>query len=359
MNSFAITLNCHPKKCLNKGVNKFYMLLPEKISLVGDYEVGLSEIKFTNNVFNVEYPEYITILSHNGFQLLDNPIQPGLYNMDELFRMTNEIVEDYFKEVTKQIPIKKDVLVKYQTLVTPGGVKYTSKQYKDIPEYFFNQIPHFIKKNNKWFMEIGISSKRDFFVILPSRNLCKLIGFDYNEIVLDTFVKLENFNPDWTNQQKDDYLEKEKRFDQKYPHKMSEKLNSFYVCSDIAEPIIYGENFKPILRYINFDKMSIDQKYHMIFKHPHFLKVRKNPFERIEIKLFKKLHFFTDVDSMEIPYWMRYGEIEITLQFRKISDYPRNYEKEIPKYLKKKVDTSFDTVKFDPDDPPSTTRINP
>ena len=123
---------------------------------------------------------------------------------------------------------------------------------------------------------------------------------------------------EWKWTQKFDYYYKERDITQKFPNKQYIRDTSLLICSDICQPTIYGETTKPILRCINFDSLIDNPIKTLKFNKPNFTKCNKNQFNNIQIKLYRNLNHLSFSKKTEYPYWMKYGLIKITLQFRKI-----------------------------------------
>ena len=145
----------------------------------------------------------------------------------------------------------------------------------------------------------------------------------------------------------------------KYLHKIYEKKNRFFICSDICESTIYGEMYQPLLRHVRFDELKCGEQRTILYENPYYFKLKKNPFQMIEIRIMENLNHFTDTELPENEFDVKFGDIYLVLSFRKISDFKINYEIEpeiiVPVQEKKKLDP-FEIDVFDPDSPPDLPR---
>ena len=217
-------------------------------------------------------------------------IEPGNYSVDQLINRINEISERFMKFYRESYPNDR---------------------------YAYSRIK---KRGKNLVISAGFSVyQREMFFIIPSKPICKILGFDFKDIYVETYVIFQNFSREWTHKQKVEYIDKNKDLTQKYPFKHYMRDTSLYVCSDICENSILGEVKSPILRYIDFDSLNDLSIKTLKFNKPYFVKCSKSEFKKIQIKLYRKLVYFSDSKKKDESYKMKFGAIKITLQFRKIS----------------------------------------
>ena len=111
-----------------------------------------------------------------------------------------------------------------------------------------------------------------------------------------------------------------------------------------------------LLRDVNFAKLKPNSKTTVIYDNPYYIKLRKNPFQLVEIRLLKNLNSKSDIEATETEYDIKFGEIFLVLNFRKINDQSIEYETDPP--LKKLVikpkyrPRLFEVEVFDPEEGP-------
>ena len=171
MKSFNIALTYQPefRKYNRIGLHNFKMDFPKEYKLSGDWEVGLSEISFTNCVNNIEDGLNLYLISHGSKQdqlnyyKMDELVNHGNYSIDQLIDRINEISERF--------------------------MKFYEKSFDD-DQYI---APKIRKIGKNLVIRGGFSiNKREMFYLIPAREICKVLGFDFKDIYVSTRVIFEN-----------------------------------------------------------------------------------------------------------------------------------------------------------------------
>ena len=363
MENLTLYIPCEQLYCHNRGLQKFHAVLDRPIELSGNWEVALSEVSFTKSVLNIKERQSVdTILPATekfgeDYRILKSKkfVEPGDYTVDELVWRINEILYSVW-EKDFRTEVEDAIIDSFYKFTTPKG-----KHYEDGAQIaYLIEVPRLIIEQNRVVMQCGKAKEyndNQLFFIYPSIKLCEILGYDREELMIDykdicsrykvgnrDFTQLENiFNDNLIIQPK-------------YQYKIFENLDNFYICSDICQPTIYGARKHPILRHVNFNGLSTGRKKTIIYENPNYVKLRKNPFQLIEIRLIKNLNHQKDIEVLETEYDIKFGEIFLVLNFRKIDNQITLYETDLtlkkiankPK-LKPKL---FDVEVFNPEEGP-------
>ena len=290
MDSFSITLNCNSNTHSEQdGIHDFYTVFNENINLSGDWECALEEISFEPTKGDLQ----LYIITPYDIRKIPTEIVTDQYTYENLIEEMNE--------KTKSIYLPQD-------------------EYKIDP-------PKFLKTDKGLTLQSGYHSSGYMFFMVPSKALCEIFGVNYRYIstkIQDIFKKFPN---EGSKQEKLEYFEKTKNIPHSYPIKMNASDSSIYICCDICKPIIHGEFMKPILRHFNFDQLDQSKTKRLKFLDPYYSRIIKQQFDNIHIQLFKYLAFSKNLNEKDELLNMKYGDIKISLHFRKIEDKQINYEK--------------------------------
>ena len=349
MENFTLYIPCEQKYCHDRGLQKFHAVLDRPIKLEGAWEVALAEISFTKSVLKIKERQSVNFIlpmteKHSADYRIVNSrrfVEAGDYTLEELVGKINQISNYEWKPDINNKVIK------------PSYRDGSSKAY-------LIEAPHLTLEKNKVVLHCGKANQynqNQLFFMYPSSILCDMLGLDREELLID----IKDICSKYKVGQRDS-TELENIFNNysiiepKYHYKQYEYSDHFFVCSDICRPSIYGENYQHLLRDVNFAKLKPNSKTTIIYDNPYYVKLRKNPFQLVEIRLLKNLNSKSDVEATETEYDIKFGEIFLVLNFRKINDQNIEYETDPP--LKKLVikpkyrPRLFEVEVFDPEEGP-------
>lgn len=287
----------------NNTMAEYVTRLMNRVELDGDWEVGLSEILFSKNWYNIRKKEALSLrfvdssLPSSGFKTWSDiyhqvSIGEGYYTspaeiVDELnskIQNMSDVAEvpvnrsQYHREVTHESHINK-FLLKQQ------GLKHLppDERKKLWPTIKYNS------HNNKVVITLGPSQH-----IRLSPGLKEALGFGGDSIKSgdsEAFAVVES------NRVID----------------LNSDLQAFYVYCDIVDSVRVGDTERPLLRIVETGSEPAGTLVKRQYLTPLYVPVRKKNFEHIEIKL------LTD-SGKPVPF--QRGRVIITLHFRKSE---RNY----------------------------------
>ena len=359
MEQFTLYIPCEKHHCYGRGLQKFYAVLDRPIGLNGYWEVGLAEISFSKSFYNIKEDQSVDLVfpqtdsSTNEIMRIyksNMKLEAGEYSIVQIVDKMNEIIRkqfennNHYRDGSDDVKIDRNKLP--EVILQNGNIVFKSGQVRQ-------------HKNNQ------------LFFIYPSEYLCENLGFDRNEIWIDYSVicsRYKNSGERATSEEIEEIFNNNLLINSKYPHKIYDRKNHFFVCSDINETMQYGEMKQPILRHVNFDNVETGSKVLQIYDKPYYFKVKKSPFQMIEIRLMENLNNHTDTEIQESEFDFRFGEIYLVLHFRKVIDKKTVYDLEMIKEENDSVELKqrgedfdpFEVLIFDPEtEEPPETPINP
>lgn len=241
-------------------ITRFKTQLPKRISLQGDWEVGLVEIHFPCT-----------------FQTLT----------DDDFSLRCEY-DDSFKSVYSVPPRSSDPETPlWKSFSFPGGVYYTIESLVQV------------MMDNPELREVASITVQD-------SNIDSLVTFTLKDgvrkvILSETLRALFNFSSATIKRETE--IAKQSNILASYPEQM-------FVYCDIIDPQHVGDTVAPLLRIVNLDiAANVFKQVVTIFTHPHYVPLLKRDFQQLEIDLRDDL-------GQHLPFVR--GQLNVKLHFRKI-----------------------------------------
>jgi hypothetical protein len=311
MESFYVTLPCD-FKTNHKGY--YQTLLSKAIDLNGIWQVGISDISFTKSWFNIKKQQKIKIIYFNP---------KGEGGVGESDYEDSVIYPSNYTKETIVTEINKAVMKHFQPSYLKKNTDITILHY---PVIRFDFIL------NKFFLYPGTTKEHGLTFILPSQEICYILGYDYDEL-LDHYRKIYS---DYIQHQRDNILNIEIKplpddHDKYYKYVPQpvmpfnlEPVKFLYIVSDLCEERSFGSVSRPILRCVEVPYLAQygDQIFHS-YSYPQYFKIIKNNFNTIDIKIRPEINY-TKQDSKseknEELVEFQSGKILVTLHFRKIGD---------------------------------------
>ena len=244
----------------NKNTH-YHTRLPQDIRLEGEYEVGLSEIMFSNNFFNVQEDEcWMKVRNGKWDRAIPKlTVKAGRYNEPrEFIENLNSLVES----------------------------NTTSKSFQsDGAGVVFYYFPYSKR--------VGVTVKSGALLQL-SKTLKSILNIEDNADAAPNGQFLEVYHGP-------------KDIKSEGAVTLHRGLDSVYVYCDLIEPRIVGDVFAPLLRTIPSTTLGSDI-VHFIYQKPVFVKAAKQTFQSCEILLVQDTGQELSLDG---------GKTVVTLQFRK------------------------------------------
>jgi hypothetical protein len=310
MESFYITLPCK----FNKEALAWYNTdLSQSLNLSGSWDVGVSEVSFTKSWYNIESSGRVELLYFDptatyGIQKssIENSLVPkNIYTKESLIDTINEAIKLHFNE--NFLNKNKDILI------------------ESMPSINFN------KKTNTFALCKGKTKfhSHGYIYLLPPSNVCELIGFDYQEILVDVqelFEKYLKFFNDNKNANGKLPAGMELPNDNinivpRYPYNI-DPIKNLYIMTDMCADRIFGSTRRNIIRIV---EVPYDAKYGdqitISYDNPQYVPVRKTNFRSIYIKFRKEISFNKNLENSGEHYIKFNGGFAcVTLHFKKISN---------------------------------------
>lgn len=255
MDSFYITL---PSNVTTNGRNmtntaaNFVTRLAFPTPLNGNWEVGLTEISYTNSWFNIQKDQEIRLEFENE------------YNISQLRAGKYETIMELIGELNIIVGSFKD-------------------RFENPPSFIVD------KRRRRVILANGLHRGKIVGLSL-SQELSDLLGFAeilYNESSKEAYGRIV------TAQR---------------PYELSAGLHSLYIYTNVVAPSYVGDSYLNLLRVVNIDqKADFGQQVVSTFHNPNYLKVQSNELNVIEIEC---------KDDTGAPFPFHFGRTVITLHFR-------------------------------------------
>lgn len=239
--------------------------LPQRISLLGDWEISVVEFHYPRTLLNINSTNNIIYFGGKKEYSFKRKIPIGYYSLRDLVSTINTI--DEFKKFTRLSVSNNKVM---STPLDDTSEETDVNLLKETPNL----------KNESY------SNVINEITLQP--NLALLLGFDVDVNLLSNHVAPRSGNVNLG------------------------VANQIYLYCDIAEGQYVGDSVSPLLRIIHVDKSNYSFGSQMVslFDSPHYVNLIKNEFETVEIDL--------RIDS-GLPVPFLFGNSTVKLHFRKQS----------------------------------------
>lgn len=279
MESFYLTLPCDFNR--QQSLAYFNTKLLEDVNLEGTWEVGVSDISFPKTWYNFNRSEDIRLLffdftAPHGFRtsIVDDAWVPkNLYTLESLVDSMNNAIQTHFTN-DKYLVRNLDI------------------QMKSLPSVNFN------RKTNTFVLCKGESKRHGYVYILPSPMLCETIGYDYQEIKVDVQELFEKIYLPFVRSHGDEngvlpntlHLPNDDiTTTPRHPYSI-EPVKYLFVMCDLILDKVYGGTRRNILRIVEVpSSKKFGDQISIAYDHPQYIEIRKNNFNKIEIKIRKHM----------------------------------------------------------------------
>jgi hypothetical protein len=276
MSQFYLTLpsNSSEKYYPDNTLTHFITKLHNDVSLDGEWEVGLADIMYPRNWYNVDH-QHLTLICTNCSKIVPE------------FTLDEGIPKDY--EIRVGIP--SGYYNTAQELVEVLNNSITKAYRKPVRSWSTNGINRYVDESqwpkiayNKHNRCIYITMQQDT-AIRFSKKLAHLLGFDV-QMVESTSIIGDR------------------------PVDIEGGLHALYVYCDVLECVAVGDTMAPLLRIVTV-KGSRGEMSYVQYDQPRYVPLQKKSFDSIEIDI---------RDDIGKPIPFDAGKLIVTLHFRRSRD---------------------------------------
>ncbi|RWS04209.1 uncharacterized protein B4U79_11400 [Dinothrombium tinctorium] len=223
--SFTITLPSNVTSFQDNTMAAFRTILPKKITLDGDWEVGLAEISYTKSWFNLSENQEISLYTKDGIVgQTRGIITAGSYDKLETLIEAINISLKTFSPLLKKVPKLLHVSHSKRVILTTGEDS----------------------KGNKVFVKLGAS-------------LENILGFKGNGQDFHYFVESNDVMVEVNLYgERDDFSAS--IVEAKRPYDLSAGIHSLFVYSDIVEPTFVGDTYAQLLRTVKIPRVDFGEQ---------------------------------------------------------------------------------------------------
>lgn len=315
MDSFYLTLPCKRFNDTNPAdkPENYVTNLPQSFNLENEWEVGLKEITFPKSWSNVPFNQKIDIIFYDR----NKSIFFNVLSLDEVFlEAGNYEIDEMIDEINKNIE-------KY--IHSHGGDDDNNNELKNLkgfPDKLVTKVP--LIKYNKIKNAIeqipGVINEREHFFVRFDKLLGNILGFDYGEMNLYFIDKYSAYNnlqmktslAPLPKIQDTSVIESFKTFN------MNDGIRHLFITSNICKESIYGQVLKNILKIVEIpDTYKYGNQYSAIYDCPHYVPLKSNTFDKVDIKIYDYLNFKASDTETENLLPFDFGLLIITLHLRK------------------------------------------
>lgn len=285
-NQFYVTLpsNSSAHVFSDNKISHFKTQLFKRISLEGDWEVGLCEIDYSKSFATVPKGDFWIGYE---FDLNSLPVDSDSFTEDNL----NESVSENSGFDQKMAPFEEN---DYSIMDPEGRGKlfFPSKSYSSIESLLgairSNRVFQSVAEISVFQSRIQITLKRHVKRLILSYSLQRIFGLEGIQINKPLITGGDECN-----------------LKACCPTQM-------FIYTDIIEPQIVGDVVAPLLRIVNIDNLQNNSGNQVakIFTHPHYVPLLTREFHQVEIDIRDDLGFY-------LPFTD--GRLNVKLHFRKIN----------------------------------------
>ena len=273
-NSFYITLLSNVESSPANTLANFYTILAKQITLEGDWRVGLTEISYTNSIYNVTDDQPIFLFNDkmkkfNGPKNKPMMLKKGCYETeDNLCSELNRILQKFPVEQKPRIKYNKFT---HKVLIRDGLNKEAETLYCHFPVSLRNML--------------GLALRTPLLTPISFRG--------------DTQTEIQVLKPVRSEQ---GILEVD----------LKEGVRSLLVYSDIIDPVYVGNTRAQILRVVERPSESkFGEQVVVKYNVPYYLPLVTNDFSTIRVNI-------KDDSGRDVPF--EFGRVILTLHFVKWSN---------------------------------------
>ena len=238
----------------------YFTKLPQDINLTGDYEVGLSEIQFSNNYLNVkeedvwfDYEATVGNTADTKIQKMWVVMPGGLYESNEFFIYhLNQLISTLVEKHPPTPSLNDDSASSpnVDSAPTKKHLKKNTKKEKKKVRFYYNKAA---KKASVILYEDG-----SFLTLSPS--LQRILGF--------TSARFEGRG----------------HYASDFIMDLNEDFKSVYIYCDLVSARPVGDTMAPLLRIVPMLNRKKEVVHH-IYEKPHYIPMSRFQFNSAEILL--------------------------------------------------------------------------
>lgn len=262
----------------SNSIGNYVTKLARRIKLDGKWEVALMELSYTKSWYNLSFPEKMSIYDKQFEKIATLVLEEGYYNISDLIQSMN----DGFSLLADEM---------------------------EPPLVEFN------KHSGKVHILPGKSKEKGYLYPFFSENICNMLG------ITDTYRRIFNRK---TKVKRDvvtlvKYLEQDIGDDQVFtkgynlvgdtPIDISGGYHSFYLYTDIIEPMLVGDSYTKLLRTIEVPDKPFGTQIVIKYNNPQYQPLLYHEIETVEIDI-------KDDTNKTVPF--KFGRVIATLHFRNV-----------------------------------------
>ena len=269
--SFYLILPSNVQSSPSNSLSNFLTILAKQITLQGSWRVALTEISYTNSIYNVAEDEPIYLYdcdmrNYLGKDGKDSFLKKGYYKTEgDLLKSINKILKDF--------PVKQ-----------PPRVKYNSKTHKIV-------------------IKDGLKKDACSLFVHFSSEMRNMLG------LAKTASLVSDINYNWDSKTEVSLLLPTMFEEAESPIDMKAGRRAMLVYTDIVEPVFIGDTQAQILRTVEVPESATFGEQ-VVFKYskPYYIPLITNDFSTIRVNI-------KSDDGIDIPF--EFGRVVLTLHFQK------------------------------------------
>lgn len=251
--------------------------LQDRISLSGEWEVGLVEIHYPTKFLAIASALFALWVEYEKFPTRDLKLAETVYSTEV---SSDDVVVPNPNIVQKRIVFRKG---NYRTVKELVEVMQQNEDFRQVADIVFETSGSVgVVNNSKVIINLEAGTKR----IVLTEALRRILGLP----LMDITERVESF---------------------RIPNLMNNTPHHMYIYCDIITPQLVGDSLAQLLRIVTIDKAQVDSNDQavQVFSHPHYVPVMRRDFQHLEIDL---------RDDLGSPLPFIDGQLNVKLHFRRL-----------------------------------------
>jgi len=291
---FQVTLVSNVKSNEQNKSAEFKTALAKPIELNGSWEVGLMEMSYPHNWFNIKEDYYLGLLTPRSE---DEDVV--IVNRDETLEIYEIESIMHVKQILTDMQLRKTIHIRAGNYSATEFIQNIENQITS-----FTELVNTSFKLHKRTSRVVVNSPVEFTLIgFMKKSLLRLLRFSDLTIKLGKKQELQNRLEYFT------FAQNTITFATKVP--ILEKYTVMMVYSDISDYSLVGDTQAPLLGYIPIES-EYGEQVHWVFNPVYYVAVKENVLTHITIKIC--------TNTGELFPFENTGKVVCRLNFRK-----RNY----------------------------------
>jgi tRNA U38,U39,U40 pseudouridine synthase TruA len=274
--SFYITLPSNVKSFENNKISSYKTKLASKILLDGEWEVGVSSVKYTKSWFNVRKNCYMKLYE-------SPPNDLDFTSAEKIIKGQTEVLNGNLYTVERFLVLEEGHYMNVDEMIDYINLKLKSNFKNKNVEFFYNRL------NRHCTMQWSHKLNQKVFFSLDD-TLSDLLGFSRD---FDQFVTHDTYSAKKSESGTN----------------LTGGLHSMFIYTDIIEPSFVGDKIAPLIQTVGINSSSsFGDDYEVTYDNIHYHRLLTNEFETIEINIRDEVSSFIE---------FQFGRVIITFHLRK------------------------------------------